>query len=73
VSRKREKFVELAEARVNRAIKDLQLIGNLSNRSAYEFAETDIKKMFSAVQKAVDTARSRFSRGGDPGGGDFRL
>jgi hypothetical protein len=73
MSNKRQKFVELAEARVNRAIKDLQLIGNLSNRSAYEFTEADIKKMFSAVQKAVEAAKGRFNRDGDTGGGDFRL
>jgi hypothetical protein len=70
---KREKFVELAEARVNRAIKDLQLIGNLSNRSAYEFTDADVRKMFSAVQKAVETAKGRFARDGDAGGGEFRL
>ena len=73
MSSKREKFVELAEARVNRAIKDLQLIGNLSNRSAYEFTDGDIKKMFAAIQKAVETAKGRFSRDGDTGGGEFRL
>jgi hypothetical protein len=70
---KRDKFVELAEARVNRAIKDLQLIGNLSNRSAYEFTEADIKKMFAAVQKAVDSAKARFAHDGDTRGGEFRL
>lgn len=70
---KRDKFVELAEARVNRAIKDLQLIGNLSNRSAYEFTEADVRKMFSAIQKASDAAKARFSREGETGGGDFRL
>lgn len=70
---KRDKFVELAEARVNRAMKDLQLIGNLSNRSAYEFSEGDIKKMFSALQKALDNAKARFSKNGDGGGGEFRL
>ena len=73
MSTKREKFVELAEARVNRAIKDLQLIGNLSNRSAYEFTDSDIRKMFQAVQKAVEAAKGRFSRDGDNGGGEFRL
>lgn len=73
MSKKREKFVELAEARVNRAIKDLQLIGNLSNRSAYEFTDSDIKKIFSAIQKAADAARARFSREGEAGSGDFRL
>lgn len=63
---KRQKFVELAEARVNRAIKDIRLIGNLSNRSAYEFTEADVKKIFRALQKEVDGARGRF---GDEGGG----
>ena len=73
MSTKRKKFVELAEARVNRAIKDLQLIGNLSNRSAYEFEDADIRKMFAAIQKAADAAKARFSRQGDAQGGDFRL
>lgn len=73
MSNKREKFVELAEARVNRTIKDLQLIGNLSNRAAYEFTEADIKRMFSAIQKAADAARARFSHQSDASGGEFRL
>ena len=63
---RRKKFVELAEARVNRAIKDIRLIGNLSNRSAYEFTEQDIKKIFRALQKEFDSARGRF---GDEAGG----
>lgn len=70
---KREKFVELAEARVNKTLKDIQLIGNLSNRSAYEFTETDVRKMFSALQKAVESARGRFGKGSDGAGGEFRL
>jgi hypothetical protein len=70
---KHEKFVELAEARVNKALKDLQLIGNLSNRSAYEFSESDIRKIFGALQKGLDGAKSRFSRESDGSGGEFRL
>lgn len=73
VSGKREKFVELAEARVNKTLKDLQLIGNLSNRSAYEFEEADIRKMFTALQRAVDAAKSRFTKGTEGSGGDFKL
>jgi len=73
MAKKRDKFVELAEARVSRALKDLQLIGNLSNRSAYEFSEVDVRKIFSALQKALDSAKSRFSREGEIGGGEFRL
>ncbi len=60
---RRAKFVELAESRVNRAIKDLRLIGNLSNSSAYAYGEDDIRKIFRTLQKEVDGAKSRF--GGD--------
>ncbi|MBD9640890.1 hypothetical protein IB277_31820 [Ensifer sp. ENS07] len=63
---RRQKFIELAEARVNRAIKDIRLIGNLSNRSAYVFSEQDVKKIFRALQKEIEGARGRF---GDEAGG----
>jgi hypothetical protein len=70
---KRKKFIQLAEARVNRAIKDVRLIGNLANRSAYEYSDDDTRRIFKAIQKELDSARSRFS--GDAGGKDseFRL
>ena len=70
---KREKFIELAEARVNRAIKDIRLIGNLANRSAYTYGEEDVRKIFRAIQKEMEAARTRFT--GDTGGRDseFKL
>lgn len=70
---KRAKFVELAEKRANRAIKDLRLIGNLSNRSAYEFTEEDIRKIFRALQRELDGAKGRFSRGGKSDDDVFRI
>lgn len=70
---KRVKFVELADKRVNRAIKDLRLIGNLSNRSAYEFSDKDVKTILRALQKEVDAIRSRFGGPGESGDSEFRL
>jgi len=70
---KRQKFVDLAEARVNKALKDIQLVGNLSNRAAYDFTDSDVRKVFSALQKALDAAKSRFNKEGDNSGGDFKL
>ena len=70
---KRQKFVELAEARVGKALKDLQLIGNLSNKAAYDFSDADVKKIFAALQRALDGARSRFTKDGDGSGGEFKL
>lgn len=70
---KRDNFVRLAESRVNKALKDIQLIGNLSNRSAYEFDEKDVRKIFSALQKSLESARSRFERASESSENEFRL
>ena len=70
---KREKFVALAEARVNKTLKGMQLVGNLSNRAAYEYTDEDIKKMFRALQQGLDSAKQRFSDAGDSARGSFRL
>ncbi len=73
MSQKRDNFVRLAEARVNRALREIRLIGNLSNRNAYEYTEADIRSMFKTLQRELDTAKTRFT--GDNGLGDkeFRL
>jgi hypothetical protein len=70
---KRQKFAELAEARVNRTLKDISLIGNLSNRAAYDFTDADVRKIFAALQKALDGAKTRFSKENENSGGEFRL
>lgn len=70
---KRKKFVELAEARVTRAITQIRLVSNLSNRSAYEFNDDDVKKIFRALQKEIDAAKSRFGGEGSNRDGEFRL
>ncbi|MGP1354626.1 MAG: hypothetical protein ACTS1Z_15030 [Parasphingopyxis sp.] len=70
---KRQKFIELAESRVNRAIKDLRLIGNLANTNSYEYSESDAKEIFKALQTELDTAKSRFTGGGRTGADSFRL
>lgn len=70
---KRRKFIDLAESRVNRAIKDIRLIGNLANKNSYEYSEEDARRIIRALQKEVDAAKARFL--GDSGGKDteFRL
>jgi len=56
----RKKFVELAEKRVNRTIKDIRLIGNLSNRSNYVYNDDDVKKIYSALRNALEDMKKRF-------------
>lgn len=70
---KRAKFIELANKRVTKTIRDLKLIGNLSNRAAYDFTEEDAKKIVRALQKEVDSIRSRFADNGGSTSLDFSL
>jgi hypothetical protein len=57
---KRENFVRLAESRVTRAIEALRVIGNLSNRSNYEYNEEDIKKIINTLQTEINSLKSQF-------------
>ncbi len=59
---KREKFVRLAEARTNKIIDMLQLLGNCSNLSAYDYSQEDVDKIFSAIESEVKEARKKFNK-----------
>ena len=56
----RAKFVELANKRVSKALHDIQLIGNLSNRSNYHYTEEDVAKIFRALNGELRACRKRF-------------
>ncbi len=57
---KRKKFIELAEKRVNKALKQLQLIGNLSNKRNYDYDQSDYKKIFRAIDEEVKSMKQKF-------------
>ena len=63
----RQRFIELANKRVTRTIKDLRLIGNLANRRAYDYEDADAKKIIRALQRELDVLKARF-RGDDADG-----
>jgi hypothetical protein len=69
----RRKFIELAEKRVRRALRDIRLIGNLSNRSNYNYTEEDAKKIIKALQDAIAQAKARFDRKGEEQESEFKL
>jgi hypothetical protein len=69
----RNKFVELANKRVNNAIKSIRLIGNLSNKSNYSYTDEDVKKIFNTLHKVVKESKLRFEEGSEREKGDFRL
>jgi hypothetical protein len=57
---KRERFIRLASYRTNEVLKRLKVLGNCSNRSAYEYNENDIEKIFTTIEKKVKEIKSRF-------------
>lgn len=57
---KRDKFVSLAEARTNKALKQIRLIGNLSNRAAYEYSEDEVKAIFGALEAEIKNCKTKF-------------
>ena len=59
---KREKFIRLAEARTNKIIDTLQLLGNLSNTSTYEYSKKDVDQMFKAIEEAVNDAKAKYNK-----------
>lgn len=70
---RRAKFVELANNRVNKAIKTIRLIGNLSNRSAYEYAADDVRKIVKVLEKEVEQVKARFATPGLAGETEFSI
>lgn len=58
--KKRERFVRIAEARTNKILDMLRLLGNCSNKSNYEYDDEDIKQIFSAIDKEVKAAKNAF-------------
>ena len=58
---KRKKFIELAEKRVNNALKQIELVGNLGNKANYEYTEEDYQKIFRAIDEEVRKMKRRFT------------
>ena len=59
---KRERFVRLAETRTNKIIDMVQLLGNCSNTSVYEYTQQDVDKIFTAIEAAVREAKRKFNK-----------
>jgi hypothetical protein len=70
---RRAKFVELAEARVARAIKTIRLIGNLSSRNNYEYSDADVSKIIAVLDNEVRSLKMKFQAGGGRKAVEFKL
>ena len=58
---KRDKFVRLAEARTNKIIDMIRLLGNCANKANYDYTDADVQKIFNALEKEIKLAKTKFS------------
>ncbi len=57
---KRERFRRLATQRTNAVLKRLKVLGNCANRSAYEYTEDEVSKIFSEIERKFREVRAQF-------------
>lgn len=58
---RRERFVSLAEARTQKVLNAIRLLGNLSNRSNYEYTDADVAQILRALEGEVRALRAKFA------------
>jgi hypothetical protein len=57
---KRDRFKKLAVYRTNEVLKRLKVLGNCANRSAYEYSEEEINKIFTELERALKNTKAKF-------------
>jgi hypothetical protein len=73
MSAKGDNFIRLAESRVTRAIDAMRVIGNLSNRSNYEYSEEDVKTIINTLQTELTALKAQFKTRPGMSAQGFRL
>lgn len=56
-----DRFRRVAEARVNKIIKIVRLLGNCSNVSVYAFTEAQVQQIFATLQDELNRAQKRYA------------
>ena len=57
---KNDKFKRLAKQRGDRILRDLRLLGNLSNTNNYFYTDQEVSKVFNIIEEELKVARLRF-------------
>ena len=68
---KGDKFVRLAEPRVEKALTAIRRVGNLGARSLYEYQDEDVEAIVGTLSQALADMESRFRE--RPRQQEFRL
>lgn len=57
---KQDRFKRLAQSRGDRLIREIALLGNLSNRKNYDFDSDDVERLFTPIEEELRECRAKF-------------
>lgn len=57
---KRDRFKRLAVYRTNEVLRKLRILGHCANRSAYDYNEDDVARIFSELERETKETRAKF-------------
>ena len=58
---KKEKFIRLAEARTNKILNMMRLLGNCSNKNNYEYTDKDVQKIFNTLERELKNTKAKLT------------
>jgi len=58
-----DRFKRIASKRTNDILEKIRILGNCSNKSSYEYAEEEVNKIFSEIDKHLKLTKAKFLAG----------
>ena len=68
-----KKFIELAEKRITRLIKQIKLVGNLANKSNYSYTDKQANKIIKTLNEELNDLKHKFRNGKNNKPSKFKL
>ena len=57
---RQKRFKRIAEKRTNEIIRRIQLLGNCSNKSSYDYSEQEVNKIINAISTVISLHYATF-------------
>lgn len=57
---KSDRFKRLATVRTRAILQKIRILGNCSNKNAYDYTDAEIRTIFSAIEEQLREVRGRF-------------
>lgn len=60
---RRQRFLRIAESRVNKILSNLDNLAKCSNKRNYEYSEEEVRKIFREIERKVKETKFQFQGG----------